>query len=124
MEIEIKRFGINNLTPRTCVVNSAKEGFACNKTVFLLQDSRQLNDAEIETWTAMHYKKDRFGLINGLMYLIKKSINDQIRVFFSESESYKTSYFIFNKSLSYSEISMLIDMLYYIPDTVEYRWKM
>ena len=118
--IEIRRFGINPLTDRTCEVNGARKGFACNKTVFLLQNFMQ-REKEFETWTVLHYKKDRFGLINGLIYLIQQSVNYQIQVYFSESENYKTKYFRFNKDLTYQEISMVIDMLYYLPDSVEYR---
>ena len=61
--IKVRKITIERLRPRTCELNGAKEGFGCNKTIFLLQEGMQLwNDEETETWTIINYERDRFLL--------------------------------------------------------------
>ena len=79
--MKIKRFYMERLTKKTCDLNGASYGLACNKTVFLLQESMQSLDKSKKTWTAMYYENDRFGLLNGIIYLINQFEQVQLHVF-------------------------------------------
>ena len=78
--MNIKIYEIQSLTELTCVANGAQYGFACNKTVFLFQKHMQSKEENVRTWTAIHYERDRFGLINGLMYLLEKENVEKIEM--------------------------------------------
>ncbi len=114
----IKRFSMERLTKKTCDLNGASYGLACNKTVFLLQENIQSSDKSIKTWTAMCYENDRFGLLNGIIYLINQSEEDEIEVFFSEGKINDICILRINKAMSFSDISAIIDNFYYTPKLV------
>lgn len=111
--MKIKRFYMERLTKKTCDLNGASYGLACNKTVFLLQESMQSSDKSKKTWTAMYYENDRFGLLNGIIYLINQSEEDEIEIFFSETKVNDECILRINKEMSFSKISAFIDNLYH-----------
>lgn len=113
----IKRYLIEKLTLRTCKLNGAKYGIACNKTVFLIKKNMQSNEGR---WTAIHYEKDRFGLLNGLLYLINESKEDYIEVYFGVTKERDCCTLRFDKSMSFTEVSKIVDTLY-TQEFVEYR---
>ena len=111
--MKIRRIIMERLTKRTCELNEATEGYGCNKTIFLLQEHMQIwNSDDTETWTIKNYERDRFGLINGLMYLIRVRNMRSIEVYFPKKEKSKSKYLRFDKKMSYTQISKIIDTLY------------
>ena len=114
----IKRFRMEKLMKKTCELNGASYGLACNKTVFLLQRNMQSSDKSKKTWTAMYYENDRFGLLNGIIYLINESEEDEIEIFLSESKINDICILRINKAMSFSDISAIIDNFYYTPKLV------
>lgn len=99
------------LTPVTCSMNDAYIGFACNKTVFLLQKYLQSPGQKYRTWTVKYYGNDRFGLLNGILYLMEESAIG-IEVYFSEKKIGTTGFTFFDKKMSFVEVSKTIDKLY------------
>lgn len=119
--MNIKIYEIQSLTELTCVANGAQYGFACNKTVFLFQKHMQSKEENVRTWTAIHYERDRFGLINGLMYLLEKENVEKIEIYFFGSYYPKAGLARFNKNMSFSEISKKVDLFYEPNENVVYR---
>ena len=116
--MKIRRFSMENLTEKTCDLNGASYGFACNKTVFLLQKNMQSSDKSKKTWTAMYYENDRFGLLNGVIYLISQCEEDEIEIFFSENQNNDVCILKINKEMSFCEISVFIDNFYHTSNSV------
>lgn len=114
----IRRYSIEELTLITCKLNGAKYGIACNKTVFLIKENMQSNERLI--WTAIHYENDRFGLLNGLLYLINESKEDYIEVYFAVTKERDCCILRLNKLMSFTEVSKIVDT-FYTQDLVEYR---
>ena len=116
--MKIRRFYMERLTEKTCNLNGASFGLACNKTVFLLQRNMQSSDKNKKTWTAMYYENDRFGLLNGIIYLINQSEEREIEIFFSETKINDGCILRINKEMSFPEISVFIDNLYHTSNSV------
>ena len=110
----IKRFHVVGLTQQTCMMHVAKEGFACNKTVFLLHEK-----GEKRWWTVMHYENDRFGLLNGILYLKGKS-TEPVNIFFTGNDVHDACGFTVSRDMSFTEISKMVDILY-LPSVVVYK---
>lgn len=110
----IRKFYNVCLTQQTCMMHEAKEGFACNKTVFLLQEK-----GGKRWWTVMHYENDRFGLVNGIICLREKSI-EPVNIFFSANNVHDACGFTVSSDMSFTEISKMVDKLY-LPSAVLYK---
>ena len=106
----MKLFEIKNLTPKTCLMNEAENGFACNKTVFLLQSSIK------NKWTVVHYEKDRFGLLNGILYLKDMNI-EPVDIVLKRNDVQKC-HFIIRSDIPFSEISKMIDQIYHLDNII------
>ena len=111
--MKMEQFEIERLSERTCIMNGATIGFACNKTVFLLQERVQLSINKFKTWTVKNYEKDRFGLINGVLFLLNTSENKEIEIYFPKFEKIgEESYAVFNNEMSFTDVSKIIDRFY------------
>lgn len=111
--MKAERFEIERLTERTCIMNGAVKGFACNKTVFLLQERVQLSINQFKTWTIKNYERDRLGLINGVLFLLNTSENKEIEIYFPKFERFgEIAYVVFNKEMSFTDVSKIIDHFY------------
>ena len=63
-----------------------------------------------ETWTVKNYEKDRFGLINGVIYLIKNREAQSLEMFFPESAG---GWFLeFDKNMKFRNVLDDLDILY------------
>ena len=109
--MNIKTLKIEALTHKTCIMNDAENGFACNKTVFLLQNSIK------NKWEVVHYENDRFGLLNGILYLKDMNI-EPVDIVLKRNDVQKC-HFIIRSDIPFSEISKMIDQIYHL-DNVTY----
>lgn len=109
----IKHFHIVWLTRQTCKMHNALAGIACNKSIFLLQkDMQPMSKRDARTWTVENYENDRFGLLNGAIYLRDQSKGNKVTLYFRGNDIHDTCCFKISADMSFSEISKLVDTLY------------
>ena len=107
----IRKFHNVCLTQQTCTMHEVENGFACNKTVFLLQKKG--------IWTAMHYETDRFGLLNGILCLKDKSY-EPVNIFFAANNVHDACSFTVSDDMSFTDVSKMVDILY-LPSAIVYK---
>lgn len=115
--MKIKRIKIEKLTEATLIKNKAIEGYASGKTMFLWKEAPEsvsgLSREQMqimEPFTVLNYERDREGLINALIFLLRK--NGDIKVWFPENENHIGYLFNFKKSITLKELSEELDILY------------
>ena len=111
--MKIKRFRLEKLTEKTLEVSGAINGFASNKTVFLLQENMQALGKWNNTWTVKYYENDSFGLLNGIIYLVNQSEKEGIEIYFPETDKNEAWLLKFDKGMSFSQISSTINEICY-----------
>lgn len=111
--MQIKRYNMERLTPRTCQLHNAIEGIACNKTMFLLQPPMKYGESE-ETWNVKNFEKDKFGTENGLIYLLKVRNQQNLGVFFEETEEHEAYFVRFSRNMTLKGIAEELDKIYRI----------
>lgn len=115
--MQIKRYIMERLTPRTCMLHKAIEGFCCNKTMFLLQPPmkyEEYGEEDEEAWSIKHFEKDRFAVTNGLIYLLKERRLRSLGLFFEETENHEVYFVRIRRDMTLKEISEEIDKIYQI----------
>ena len=111
-----KIFGMIELSPKTCRKHDSNKGFACNKTLFLLQEYMQ---GRRKVWTVKYYEKDRFGLLNGILWLVNQEEEPVVEFYFGSTTTREYYYMVVRREMSFKEISQMVDSLY-VPSEVYY----
>ena len=104
-----KHFGMMKISPKTCEKHDSIEGFACNKAIFLLQEYMQGHGKKV--WTVKNHERDRFGLLNGILWLVNQE-EGPVEFYFGSTETREYYYMVVRKTMSFSEISKMVDSLY------------
>lgn len=105
-------FKMMELSPKTCEKHEATEGLACNKTIFLLQEYMQVLGCP-KVWTVKNYERDRFGLLNGIISIIKNEIGT-VEFYFGSTNTRGYYYMVVRRTMTFKEISKLVDSLFSI----------
>ena len=105
-----KIFGMMELSAQTCRKHDSTQGFASNKTLFLLQEYMQGHGRK-KVWTVKNHERDRFGLLNGILWLTNRE-EEPVEFYFGRTEKKEYYYMVVRKTMSFKEVSQMVDSLY------------